>query len=398
MKKIIAVVALLSAMSWVATAQKNSTPKLPDYTFETELANPITPVKDQYRSGTCWAFSTIGFVESEIIRINRIKDAAQYPDFSEMFVVSKSYQDRADKYVRMDGNLRFSAGSEGEDVLHIIRDYGLVPQSAMPGLNYGTDKHVHAELDELAKAYVDVVVKNPNRKISTAWKKGFKGVMDAYLGECPESFEVNGKTYTPASYRDSFKFNPDDYVCLTSFTHHPFYTWFDIEVCDNWRGDKCYNVPIDELMALIDSSLKAGYTMEWGADVSAAGFTRDGLALRLDLAAVENAGSDQAHWTGEAEQKEQNVDVVKEIVPTQESRQIEFDNKTMTDDHGMLIYGIAHNQFGKKFYMIKNSWGITGKYDGIWYASEAFMKAQTLTITVHKSALSPELKKRIGIK
>lgn len=398
MKKTMLTLAMLLAACVTINAQKKEEPKMPDYEFTTEVENPVTSVKNQYRSGTCWAFSTIGFVESEVIRINGIKDAAQYPDFSEMFVVSKSYQDRADKYVRLDGNLKFAAGSEGDDVLDIIREYGIVPQAAMPGLNYGQDKHVHGELDALALAYVQTIVKNPNRTLSTAWKQGFKGIMDAYLGECPETFELNGKTYTPASYRDALKFNPDDYVCLTSFTHHPFYSWFALEVCDNWRSNKSYNVPIDELMAVIENAVRKGYTLEWGADVSAQGFTRDGLALRLDVKAKENAGSDQAHWTGSAEEKPEEPKDVDEIVPTQESRQVEFDNKTMTDDHGMLIYGIARNQFGKKFYIVKNSWGETGKYDGIWYASENFVKAQTLTVGVHKSALTPELKKRLGIK
>ena len=373
-------------------------PEIPEYTFTTDLANPVTSVKNQYRSGTCWAFSTTSFVESEIIRINKIKDAEKYPDLSVMFTVSKSYQDRAEKYVRLDGNLRFSAGSEADDVLDVIRTYGIVPRVEMPGLNYGTDKPVHGELDALAKSYVDVIVRNPNKTVSTAWKQGFKGMVDAYLGACPETFKVNGKEYTPATYRDALKFNPDDYVTLTSFTHHPFYTWFAVEICDNWRGDLSYNVPIDELMAVLDNALQNGYTACWGADVSTEGFTRDGIALRLAEAKAETAGSDAAHWTGESAEEKAETDSVQEIEPTQESRQIEFDNKVMTDDHGMHIYGIAHNQFGKKFYVVKNSWGETGKYNGIWYASEAFVKAQTLDLMVHKNALTPELKKRLGIK
>ena len=192
------------------------------------------------------------------------------------------------------------------------------------------------------------------------------------------------------------KINPDDYVELTSFTHHPFYTWFALEVCDNWRGSQSYNVPIDELMAVLDNALENGYTVCWGADVSHPGFTRNGLAILIDEQATA-AGSDQERWVGREEGKPAPIKIV-EGNPTQESRQFEFDNKTMTDDHGMHIFGIAKDQDGKKYYMVKNSWGVTGMYDGIWYATEAFMRAQTLDITVHKSALTPALKKKLGVK
>ncbi|MCQ2174583.1 MAG: C1 family peptidase [Bacteroidales bacterium] len=395
MKKFILSAALVLASCCIMDA---AGPKIPEYTFTTELQLPVTSVKNQYRSGTCWAFSATSFVESEIIRINGIKDAEKYPDLSVMYTVSKSYQDRADKYVRLDGNLKFASGSEADDVLDIIRNYGIVPRREMPGLNYGTDKPVHGELDALAKAYVGVIVKNPNKSVSTAWKQGFKGIMDAYLGACPESFTVDGKEYTPASYRDALKFNPDDYISLTSFIHHPFYTWFAMEICDNWRFNRSYNVPLDELMAVLENALHNGYTVCWGTDVSTEYFTRDGIAMRVASDKAETAGSDAAHWTGDAGEDKPETDTLEEIEATEESRQAEFDNKTLTDDHGMHIYGIARNQFGKKFYIVKNSWGITGRYDGIWYASEAFVRAQTLEIMVHKDALTRELKTRLGIK
>ena len=218
-------------------AQGEKKAKAPEYQFTTIKEAPITSIKNQYRSGTCWAFSTISFLESEAIRLNKIKDTTKYPDFSEMFIVSHSYQDRADKYVRMDGHLTFAPGSECDDVLHVMNDYGLVPQEVQNGLNYGTDKPVHGELDAAAKAYVEAIVKNPNKTLSTAWKQGFKGIMDAYLGECPKQFEYNGKKYTPASYRDSYKLKKDNYITLTSFNHRPFYKPFALEVCANWRWD-----------------------------------------------------------------------------------------------------------------------------------------------------------------
>lgn len=398
MKKSIILAAALLCGTAAFAQQKAETPKV-DLQFTTVIENPITSVKNQFRSGTCWAYSTIGFVESEIIRINGIKDPAQYPDLAEMFIVSKSYQDRADKYVRLDGHLTFAAGSEADDVLDVIRDYGIVPQSAMPGLNYGTDKPVHGELDALARAYVEQIVKNPNKGLSTAWKAGFKGIMDAYLGECPETFEQDGKSYTPASYRDALKFNPDDYVTLTSFTHHPFYTEFAIEICDNWRWDMAYNVPIDELMAALDNALENGYTAAWGADVSERGFTRDGIGLLLDNNAKPTAGSDQEHWLGKGEDAQKaEPQAPAERATNQESRQADFDSKATTDDHGMQIYGIAKDQFGKKYYMVKNSWGETGKYKGIWYVSEAYVRHQTMDIVLHKDALPKASKKNLNIK
>ena len=380
----------------------------PDYEFTTVKANPITSIKNQHRSGTCWAFSTIAFVESEVIRINGITDEADYPDFSEFFVVSHSYMDRAVKYIRMDGKLGFSAGSEGDDVLHVIRDYGIVPQEAMTGMNYGNKLPVQGEMDAVLRSYIEAVGKNPNKTLSTAWRQGFQGILDAYLGPVPEKFEVNGKQYTPAGYRDALKFNPDDYVTLTSFTHHPFYTSFAIEVSDNWRWDTAYNLPVDEFMEVLDAAIEGGYTVAWGSDVSAPGFTRNGLAVLVDVDAAETAGSDQEHWVGKETKDNKKAGdkkksaapqhAPKELEATQESRQIGFDNKTITDDHGMQIFGIAKDQFGNKYYMVKNSWGDNSKYKGIWYATEAFVKNQSMDYIVHKDALPDAIKAKLGIK
>lgn len=397
MKKMFFAAALMLS-GFAGFAQQSTNFVAPEYQFTTVKANPVTPVKNQYRSGTCWAFSTVSFVESEIIRINNIKDTLKYPDLSEFFVVSHSYSDRAEKFVRLDGKLQFAAGSEADDVLDVIRDYGIVPQSAMTGMQYGTELPEQFEMDAVLKAYVEAVVKNPNKTLTTAWKKGFDAVLAAYLGEYPETFTVDGKQYTPKSYRDALKFNPDDYVTLTSFTHHPFYTWFAIEVCDNWRWDLAYNVPIDEFMSVLDNAINNGYTAAWGTDVSVNGFTRNGIAMLPDMASTAAAVSDQEHWVGKEEGKPAPVINVIEKECTQESRQKEFDNKTITDDHGMQIYGIAKDQNGKKFYLVKNSWGNTGKYDGVWYASEAFVRNQSMDIVVHKSALTKELKAKLGVK
>ena len=399
MKKTVVLLATILALCLSAQAQKANI-EFPEYKFTTIKENPITTVKNQHRSGTCWAYSSIGFVESEVIRINNITDPALYPDFSEFFVVSHSYSDRADKFVMLDGNLTFSAGSQGEDVLDVIRLYGLVPQEAMTGMNYGTELPVQGELDAVLRAYVEAVVKNPNRTLTTAWKRGYQAILDEYLGEYPQSFVVDGIEYTPESYRDALNFNPDDYVTLTSFTHHPFYTYFPFEVADNWRWDQFYNVPIDEFMSILDYALENGYTIAWGSDVSEPGFTRDGLAILVDVKATNTSGSDQERWVGKSEDKtskkkaskkaNSKTNPIVEQQPTQESRQEGFMNKTITDDHGMQIYGIATDQWGGKYYMVKNSWGDAGKYKGIWYASEAFVKGQSLDICIHKSALPKE--------
>lgn len=397
MKKILVVLSAFLAAGLAANAQKAKV-DFPEYKFTTVLENPVTSIKDQHRSGTCWAYSAISFVESEVIRINNITDPEKYPDFSEFFVVSHSYSDRADKYVMLDGNLTFGAGSQGEDVLDVIRLYGLVPQAEMTGMNYGSDLPAQSELDAVLRAYVEAVVKNPNRVLTTAWKRGFQAILDEYLGEYPKTFVVDGVEYTPESYRDALNFNPDDYVTLTSYTHHPFYTYFPFEVADNWRWDQFYNVPIDEMMEILDYALENGYTISWGADVSEPGFTRDGLAILVDVSASNNSGSDQERWVGKSEDKQAKAKAKKagknnsivELVPTQETRQTGFMNKTITDDHGMQIYGIAKDQWGGKYYLVKNSWGETGKYKGVWYASEAFVKGQTLDIAIHKSALPKE--------
>ena len=367
-----------------------------EYEFTTVKENPVTSIKNQYRSGTCWCFSALSFIESEILRTKGVE-----VDLSEMFVVGKSYRDRAVKYVRLDGHLNFAAGSSFGDVLHVINDYGIVPQDAMPGFNYGTDKPEHSELDSALKGYVDAIKSNPNRKLSTAWLNGFDGIVEAYFGEYPETFVVDGAEYTPESYRDHLGINYDDYVNITSFTHHPFYEPFIIEVCDNWRWDSAYNLPMDEMMEVMYNAIDKGYTIAWGSDVSEKGFTRDGLAV---MPVEENkavAGSDQERWVGKsAENPEEEVkaELPEEMTITQEMRQDGYDRKTTTDDHGMHIYGLAKDQNGTQYFMVKNSWGDAGKYKGIWYASDAFVRYKTLNIVVHKDALPKHIAKKLGIK
>ena len=354
--KFIIAAAALALVSAAASAQQ-----APDYEFTVVKENPITSVKNQNRSGTCWCFSALSFIESEILRTKGIET-----DLSEMFVVGKSYRDRAVKYVRLDGHLNFAAGSSFGDVLHVIDDYGIVPQSAMNGMNYGSELPEQNELDAALKGYVSAIATNPNKKLTTAWLNGFDGIVEAYLGEYPENFVVDGKEYTPESYRDFLGINMDDYVNITSFTHHPFYEQFVIEVPDNWRWDSAYNLPMDEMMEVMFNAIEKGYTVAWGSDVSETGFTRNGLAVALEEAKA-TTGSDQERWVGKADAPKEEVKAAlpAEVTVTQEMRQEGYDRKTTTDDHGMHIYGLAKDQNGTNYFMVKISWGETGKYNGI---------------------------------
>lgn len=392
---IMAAAATAAAVTAYAQAPGQNSAKAPEYEFTVVKEVPVTSIKNQFRSGTCWCFSALSFVESEILRTKGISDI----DLSEMFVVGKSYHDRAVKYVRLDGKLGFSAGSSFGDVFHVIKDYGIVPQCEMEGLNYGTDKPEHSEMDAVLAAYVEAVAKKPNRTLTPAWIKGFDGVVAAYLGEYPELFTYNGVSYTPESFRDYLGIDTDDYVNLTSFTHHPFYEPFVIEVCDNWRWDTAYNLPIDEFMDVMYNAIDKGYSIAWGSDVSEAGFTRNGLATVPDVDEKPGAGSDQEHWVGKDETaKVRQPASSSEKKITQEMRQIAYDNKQTTDDHGMHIYGIAKDQNGNSFFIVKNSWGDAGNYNGVWYASDAFVRYKTLNIVVHKDALPKNIRKKLGIK
>lgn len=394
MKKIFTSVFMLAAiLSSSMYAQDND-----GYQFTTVKEVKISPVKNQNRTGTCWCFSGLGFLESELLRMGK----GEY-DLSEMFIVNHSYKDKADKYVRLHGYLNFAQGGSFGDVLYAAKHYGLVPESVMNGLNYGENMHVHGEMESAAANYLKAIIKNPNRKLSTAWKKGFDGIIDAYLGELPEKFTYNGKEYTPKSFAEELGLNIDDYVSLTSFTHHPFYSTFPIEVQDNWRWDLSYNLPIDELMQVFDNAINNGYPIAWASDVSEKGFSRNGVAVAADIESMERSGSDQDRWLGLSQtQKDQEIKKMlekpcQEIKVTQELRQEEYDNYKTTDDHGMLIYGIAKDQTGKKFYMVKNSWGTDNKYKGTWYASETFVAFKTMNIVVHKNAIPKEIRAKLGI-
>lgn len=369
----------------------------PGFGFKDIYTVRTTSVKDQNKSGTCWSFSGTSFVEDEIMRLG-----GDSLDLSEMFTVRKCYQDKADRYVRMYGSASFAAGGNITDVAYVWRHYGAVPEEVYTGLQYGEDKHVHGELDGALSGIVSTVVKNPNKKISTAWKKAFAGVLDAYLGAEPTTFTYNGKTYTPQSFAASLPFNPDDYVALTSFTHHPFYQPFVLEVADNWTWDSYQNVPLDELKAIVDNALKNGFPVSWAADVSEKGFKwKEGVALMpKGKNEADMEGTELARWVklsdaDRMDEKYKFTGPVPEETITQESRQADFDNQTTTDDHGMEIVGIAEDIEGNHYYKVKNSWDTNQKYEGFLYVSEPYFLAKTLSILVHKDAIPKDIAKKL---
>ena len=350
------------------------------FVFTTIKENPITSIKNQNRSSTCWSFSSVAFIESELLRQGK----GEF-DLSEMFIVHHTMEDRAVNYVRYHGDASFSPGGSFEDMVVCYEKYGMVPQDAMPGIMYGDSLPVHNELDAVAGAYVEAIGKGKFSKLTPVWKNGLRSIYDTYLGECPKEFNYNGKTYTPRTFADEvLKLNMNDYISLTSYTHHPFYTQFNVEVQDNWRN------------------VRKGYTFAWGSDVSEQGFTRDGIAVFPDASkGAELTGSDMAHWLGLSaadKRKELTSKPLPEVTVTQEMRQTAFDNWETTDDHGMLIYGLAKDQNGKEYFMVKNSWGEAGKYKGIWYASKAFVAYKTMNILVHKDAIPSKIAKKLGLK
>lgn len=399
MRNIFLLIGAAVALPMSAAIETDSidTDSVKGFQFKDVYTIKTTSVKDQNKSGTCWCFSGTSFIEDEIMR-----QGGDSLDISEMFTVRKCYEDKADRYVRMYGQTNFSPGGAVTDVAYVWKRYGAVPEEVYRGLNYGEEKHVHGELQGALEGVVKAVAKKPNKKVSTAWKNAVNGVLDAYLGEIPETFTYNGKTYTPQSYAASLPFNPDDYVVLTSFTHHPFYESFVLEVPDNWTWDKYMNIPLDELKAVVDNAIKNGYPVLWAADVSEKGFKwNDGVALipkGKDQADMD--GTELSRWVKlsdkDREDDRYNFDgPVEQITVTQEGRQAGFDSQETTDDHGMEIVGIAEDQEGNRYYKVKNSWDTNQIYDGFIYVSEPYFLDKTISLMVHKDAVPKTIAKKI---
>ena len=373
MKKIISL-ALLALMSTGAFAAEKDSVNKNKPVFTVIKENKITSIKDQNRSGTCWDYSTLSYFEAEILK----KTGKTY-DLCESFVANKTYMDRAIQVVRLHGDCQFAQGGSCYDPLFCLQNYGICPEDAMPfpGSLYGDSLNNFNEFFSLLEPYVAAISKSDAKKISSQWKVVLQGILDAYLGECPETF--------------------------TSYTHHPFWTQFAVEVQDNWRNPLSWNVPMEDMMRIIDNALDNGYCVAWGGDVSEEGFTRQGLAYAIDSKKAQSlAGSDMARWLKLSRtEKTSKLDslgcLVPEITPTQEMRQERFDNWELTDDHGMLIYGIAKDQNGKEYYMVKNSWGEAGDYKGIWYMTKTFIAANTMDYMVNKNAIPKDIRKKLGI-
>jgi len=387
--------------SFIVSAQeKKEEEKEKGYQFTAIKEVPFTPVKDQYRSGTCWSFSGLGFLEAEMLRLG--KPAV---DLSEMFIVYHAYSDKAIKYVRLHGSLNFSAGGAFHDVTNAIKKYGIVPEEVYKGLNYGEVKHVHGELDRTLLDQVKSVVNDSNKKPTTVWHDVFNGILDTYLGKLPETFKFEGKDYTPQSYaQDVVGLNMDDYVEVTSYTNHPFYTKFILEVPDNWSWDEVYNVPLNEMEEIIDNAINKGYTVAWAADVSEKGFltSKNGVAVipAVDKASMTDA--EIAKWE-KMNEKEKDEELYKLTKPStertisQEMRQTDFDNYQTTDDHGMLIVGSAKDQIGNLYYKVKNSWGDYNDYHGFFYASKPYVAYKTMSIMVHKDAIPKNIRNKLNL-
>lgn len=371
-----------------------------DYKLTKLVHLDATPVQSQGYTGTCWSFSALSYFESELIRKGN-----KNPDLlSEMYVVRKAYESKAEKYIRMDGKINFSEGGAFHDIPYVIRHYGIVPLEIYEGLNYGSESHNHSELFSVLNGAMQGLLKHSakaSKGLTTAWKQAMNGILDAYLGEDITEFEFKGKKYTPASYAEEIGLNMDEYLSLTSFTNHDLNKKCMLAIQDNWAWGESYNVNLDDLMAACEHALREGYTVAWGADVSEKGFSfKNGLAINpVDPSTIQVSGKDNKNFSDAGADKTSNAfkTPVEEVKVTPEIRQEGYDNKTTTDDHGMHIVGLYKDQNGTKYFLVKNSWG-TGNYpEGYLYVSESYFKWKTINIYMHKDGLSKEMKKKLNI-
>lgn len=384
----------LSGYAQDAENQKN------DLSFEDKVDLQSTSVKDQHRTGTCWSFSTLSFLESEMIRLNR-----PMVDLSPMFVVYHAYMEKAQKYVRMHGKTNFDAGGVFHDVTNVIARYGIVPDEVYRGLEYGEDKHVHGEMDNLLKKQVGAIVENTNRKLSPVWQEPVRSTLDSYLGELPERFSFQAKEYTPQSFaREYVGLNMDDYVEITSFSHHPYYSRFILEIPDNWAWEEVYNVPLEDLEEIIETGLDNGYSFAWASDVSEKGFLsgNKGIAVVPEVKTVDMSNAEITRWENLSDRQREDelyrIDgPVSEMEVTPEARQAAFDNFQTTDDHGMHIIGKATDQAGNVYYKVKNSWGNYNRLDGFFYASKPYVLYKTTLIMIHKDAIPAHIRQKMKI-
>ena len=392
MKKLFVLAVLALGFAAAASAQEG-------YKFTDQKVVKTVPITNQYKSGTCWCYSTLSYLEEEIMAVG-----GEQMTLSQMWVVRHAYFDKAVKYVRLHGNLNFAVGGAAHDVTEMIAKYGIVPREVYTGQNYGTELPEFNEIDDVLKAYVEAIIKNGNGKLTPVWQDGLNAILDTYFGKRPETFTYKGKEYTPKSFAESLPIKMEDYIEFSSYTHHPFYSTFILEVPDNWMWHSMYNVPMGEMMQVLDAALAAGRPVAWGTDVSEKGFSRTkAIGVIPEEVEKNSIGSDAERW-GKLTDAEKQAMInnlegpMKEKTITQEMRQEAYDNYQTTDDHGMVIVGTATDQAGNPFYKVQNSWGENGPYKGFYYFSRPFVEYKTMDIMVNKNIVPKEILKKLGLK
>jgi len=387
-------------ISYNTTAQDSlQKPDEEKYRFSVTHDNPATPVKSQSKSGTCWSFAATSFVESELIRLG-----AGETDLSEMYFVNLAYRDKADRYIRYHGHSNYGPGGQAHDVMNVIRNHGFVTEKEYPGLLAGEESHNHSELHAVLKGFLEAVLSSKSGKLSQVWKNAYGAILDTYLGPLPAYENDTDKSIKTRLDKKS-GFNPDDYVELTSYLHHPFYTWINLEIPDNWTYDLYYNIPLEELMAVMKGALENGFTVCWDGDVSDKGFSHaNSVAILPEKDTASLDASEKEKWEKLSE-KDKMAELYKFEKPGKEKaispemRQDAFDSHLATDDHLMHFTGIAEDQNGTRYFITKNSWGAnSNKTGGYLNISESYARMNTIAIMIHKDALPEFLKKKIANK
>ena len=363
--------------------------------FSTVVDIPTTTVKNQQSTGTCWCYAGISYIETELLRLG-----APEIDLSEMYIVRLAYTQKAKRYFRVHGKGNYSEGGQAHDVLNVVKENGFVPETVYSGNRYGSDFHIHKEMVKSTKSMLDEIVKKPNRVITPVWEESVNGVLDTYMGKTPKTFTYEGTEITPAAYAEKLGFNTEDYIEITSYNHHPFYEKVNLEIPDNWSDDLYYNVPMDEMMDVINYALNNGFSVCWDGDVSEKGFShRNGYAVLPASKTADMTDSEIAKWEKDVKKAEKKVSQKgKEPEVDQALRQLTFDNFETTDDHLMHLTGIVKDQNGTTYYKTKNSWADnSNKFGGYLNMSEAYVKLKTVAIMVHKDAIPKEVKKKLGL-
>lgn len=380
-------------------AQTENTYK--EFGFRDKVNIKTTPVKDQQRTGTCWSFAATSFIETELLRMGYGE-----VDLSEMYFVRHAYEHKGLRYFRFHGKVNYGEGGQAHDVINVIKEFGMVPEKTYMALNYGSENHIHAEMAASLKGILDAVIKNKNRKVTPVWFDSYKAMLDTYLGKEPVNFKAGGRNYlTAKEFSASTEFNPDDYIEITSYSHHPYYSKVVLEIPDNWSHDLYYNLPLDEMMEVMDYALSNGYSVCWDGDVSEKGFShRNGLMINPETKIKDISGSERLKWEKmSAEERKKQMynfsEPVPEVKVNQENRQAAYNNYKATDDHLMHAVGLAKDKNGTKYYLIKNSWNSdSNNMGGYLYMSESYARMNTVAFMIHKDALPKSIAKKLGIR